>query len=64
MIQIKIGDNNTPGILTHHDDENTDKNSNKISEKGQGMLHVVQIAKVSFLNDILGVHHNVAHKHQ
>jgi hypothetical protein len=28
------------------------------------MLHIVQITKVSFLNDILGVNYHIAHKHQ
>lgn len=62
--QIKINGKNIPGILTYHDNEYTDKNSNEISEKGQGMFHIVQIAKVSFLNYLLGVHYNVAHEHQ
>lgn len=52
------------GISTYHDYENTDKDGNKVSEKGQGMLHIIQISEVSFLNNFLGVHHNVANKHQ
>ena len=49
---------------TYHDYENSDKNSNEVCEKAQGMLHIVQITKVSFLNDILGVNYHIAHKHQ
>jgi hypothetical protein len=48
----------------YHDYKNSDKHSNKVSEKLQGMLHIVPITKVSFLNDILGVNHHIAHKHQ
>lgn len=50
--------------LTHHDYQNADKYSNKISEKGQGMLYIVQVTQVCLLNYVLCVHNHVAHKHQ
>lgn len=48
----------------HHYDENTDEHSDEISEKGESMLHIVQISMVSLLNNILGINNYVAHKHQ
>lgn len=51
-------------IRTHHDNQYSDKNSEEICEKGQGMRYIVQIPKVSLLNYLLGIDYNVAHKHQ
>lgn len=49
---------------THQNDEDADKNSSKISEEGQGMLHIVQIPEVGPFNDLLGVYHHVSQKYQ
>ena len=62
VVQTRI--NYAIKLITHHDYKNSDKNSSKISEKGQGMLYVVQIPQVCLLNYILGIYYDVAHKHQ
>jgi hypothetical protein len=49
---------------THHDSQNSDKDSNKISEKKQCMFHIVQITTICFLNYLLRVHHREAYEHQ
>ena len=51
-------------IITHHNNEKSDENTNEISEKTQGMLHIVHITKMSPLDYFLSINYHVAHKQQ
>lgn len=49
---------------TYHYDENTDKHSYEVGEKGQRMLHIVHVTEVCFLYNLLCVHHHVSNEDQ
>lgn len=49
---------------THHDNEDSDKDSDKVGEESKSMLHIVKVPKVSPLNYFLGVHHHVPHENK
>lgn len=49
---------------TYHDNEDSDKDSYEVGEKGQGVLNIVHVTVVCLLDDVLSVHHHVTHKHQ
>ena len=49
---------------TYHDNKNPNKDGYKVSEQGQCMLNVIQIAKVGLLNDFLSVDYHEADKDQ
>ena len=49
---------------THHDNQDSNKNCSKISEKEERMFHIVPIPEMGFLYYVLGVYYHVAHKHQ
>ena len=51
-------------LLTHHDDKDSDKNRNKVSEESEGMLDVVHVPMVCPLDDLLGVKHHVSQENQ
>ena len=60
----KLNNLNISYKWTYHYDENTDKHSNKIGEKGQRMFHIVHVAEVCLLYNLLCVDHHVSHKDQ
>lgn len=62
---MKKGDHTAKHLTQlYHDNKNSDKDSNKVCEKGHSMLHIVQIIMVCLLNDILSVHYHVTQEHQ
>lgn len=60
----KLNNLNISYKCTYHYDENTDKHSHKIGEKGQRMFHIVHVAEVCLLYNLLCVDHHVSHKDQ
>lgn len=51
-------------IKTYHYDKDANKDSDEVSKECECMLDVIQISKVSLLNDFLGVNHHVPNKYQ
>jgi hypothetical protein len=49
---------------THHDDKDSNKNGDKISEESESVLDVVHVPLVCPLDDLLGVKHHVAQENQ